>query len=92
MGVRGAKDALRDIRDEVVELLKVSSFDEFCDELSDVMFGIGRLVAGFRGKVYVRMPGDRRHIEKINVRMMKQGCVRSERVVAKGKEERWNRK
>jgi hypothetical protein len=80
MGVRKGKDAWMDIWDELKEFVEEPSKDEF----SDIMFGIGRLVAGFVGKVYVRMPFDGLHVDKINARMAKQGCVRSERAVREG--------
>jgi hypothetical protein len=80
MGVRGVKDALRDILDELKEFVEEPSKDEF----SDIMFGVGRLVAGIFGKVYVHVPGDHLHVEKINMRMEKQGCVRSARAIAAG--------
>lgn len=54
------------------------------DELSDITFGIGRLVAGLFGKVYVRMPFDRMHIEKAMKRMNEYGCVRSKRHLTNG--------
>ena len=78
--VRGARDALRDVWDEMVEWAEEPSLDE----VSDVMFGIGRFLGGLAGRVYVRMPGDRRHVAKITARMRSQGCVRSERKVAAG--------
>ncbi len=80
LGVRGFRDGVKDIWDEVQEWVEEPSMDE----LSDVMFGIGRLVAGVFGKVYVHVPGDGKHVEKINERMVKQGCVRGERKVAAG--------
>lgn len=84
LGVRKGRDAWKDIWDEMVELVEVRTWADFTDELSDVSFGIGRLVAGLFGKVYVRVPGDRAHVRKIDARMDKQGCVRSERKVAAG--------
>ena len=73
-----------DIWDEVKELAEVRTWADFKDEASDVSFGVGRLIAGLFGKVYVRVPGDRLHVLKIDVRMIRQGCVRSERKVAAG--------
>jgi len=65
----------RDIADEFVEMLKEPSADEF----SDVMYGIGRLIAGCFGKSYVRMPFDKLHVSKIDERMREHGCIRSKR-------------
>lgn len=69
------RQGFRDIADEFVEMLKEPSADEF----SDVMYGIGRLLAGIVGKSYVRMPFDRLHVFKIDERMQEHGCIRSKR-------------
>jgi hypothetical protein len=47
------------------------------DEWSDIMFGFGRLFGNIRGVVYISMPGDKRHIEKITYLYEKTGCCRS---------------
>jgi len=67
--------AFRDIRDEVVELFK----DPSLDELSDVFFGLGRLLGSLTGAPYRRVPLAGRHIEKVAARMSAHGCVRSPR-------------
>lgn len=84
LGVRAATDAVRDIADEAKELLEVKNLEEFKDEFSDVTFGLGRLVAGLIGKVYVRMPFDAKHVAKIDKRMSEYGCVRSRRHLVDG--------
>ena len=76
---------LQDIWDEVVELVEVKTMDEFLDEWSDIVFGIGRLVGYFWGVNYVRLYGDERHMEKIRNRMVEYGCVRSRRHLVCGK-------
>jgi hypothetical protein len=75
---------IADIWDEVVELTEVKSWDEFLDEWSDVMFGIGRLVGYFWGAKYVSVYGDERHVKKIQDRMKEYGCVRSKRHLVEG--------
>ena len=76
---------LTEIWDEVVELGEVKTLDEFWDEWSDVVFGIGRLVGYFWGIKYVSLYGDERHIQKIKTRMQEYGCVRSRRHLLGGK-------
>ena len=85
MKVRRLKDAWGDIRDELKELVAVKSVAEFRDEFSDVAWGFGRLIAGQMGRTYVRMPFDRLHYEKVQGRMAKFGCVRSERNLVNGR-------
>ena len=53
------------------------------DEVSDVMFSIGRLVGAMRGVHYVSMPGDKLHWKKITRRMQEYGCIRSKRNVCR---------
>lgn len=79
--VRSRSNAVRDILDEVKEFAGEPSKDEF----SDIMFGIGRFIGALFGKKYVRVLGDRMHIEKIDMRMNEYGCIRSERAVREGK-------
>lgn len=90
LGVRKFADAVTDLREEIDEVLgrngcaKPSGVEEYKDELSDISWSIGRLVAGVFGKVYVRVPGDRRHAVKIEGRMSEYGCVRSKRHLVNG--------
>lgn len=81
MDVRSKRDAVIDIWDEMKEFGKKPSKDEF----SDIMFGIGRFIGACFGKVYVSVPGDRLHVNKIDMRMNEYGCVRSKRAVNEGK-------
>jgi hypothetical protein len=53
------------------------AYDDMCDEASDIMFGIGRLFGNLRGMVYVSVPGDKLHVDKINNRIAQTGCCRS---------------
>jgi hypothetical protein len=95
MQPRSFREALADLfgrelidgkrRGEFYELFEAKSFDEFSDELSDISWGIGRLVAGLVGKVYVRIPGDRRHYRKVASRMTEYGCTRSKRFLVDGR-------
>lgn len=95
MQPRQFKEAVADIfsaqlvdgkrRGEIFELFEVKNFEEFKDELSDVSWGIGRLIAGLFNKVYFRMPGDRLHYEKVAARMAEYGCTRSKRFLIDGK-------
>lgn len=94
MGPRAFGEAMADLfgrelidgkrRGEFYELFEARSLDEFCDELSDISWGIGRLVAGLFGKVYVRIPGDQRHYRKVMARMQEYGCTRSKRFLVNG--------
>ena len=70
---------VREIWDEVCEVCEARSMEELKDEVSDVMFGFGRLAGYLCGRVYVRMWYDERHIAKIEKRFKETGCVRSKR-------------
>ncbi len=93
--VRSFKEALADLfstelvdgkkRGEFFELFEVETFEEFRDELSDISWGIGRLIAGLFGKVYVRIPGDGIHYRKVVTRVEEYGCMRSKRFLIDGK-------
>jgi hypothetical protein len=72
--------ALQDILDEAVEFAKGPSRDE----LSDIAFGVGRLVGAFLRRPYISVPGDKLHVEKITLRMNEYGCVRSRRHLVNG--------
>jgi len=85
MQVRKFRLALADLREEIGEIVSVKSWDEFWDEASDVSWAFGRLFAGMFGKVYVRIPGDRRHYRKVMKRMDEHGCVRSARHLVEGR-------
>ena len=95
MEPRKFRDAVADIfgkelvdgkrRGELYELFEVKSFEEFADEASDIAWGVGRLVAGLFNRVYWRMPGDRRHYEKVKARMDEYGCTRSKRFLVEGR-------
>jgi len=75
---------LKEILDEVVEVCEARSWEELKDEVSDVMFGFGRLAGYLCGRVYVKMWYDERHVKKIEVRMEECGCVRSKRHLVGG--------
>lgn len=76
--VRPVKGACTDIMDEIKEVMEVKNFHDFRDEMSDVMWGVNRLLAAFFGKKYVRIiPFDKMHYEKVSERMAEYGCIRS---------------
>ena len=75
---------LKEIWDEVVEVCQAGSWEELKDEVSDVMFGFGRLLGYVCGRVYVKMWFDERHVKKIEGRMEECGCVRSKRHLVNG--------
>lgn len=77
--------SFRQARFEVGEEIKEFLHEPSWDELSDCMYGVGRMVAGWFGRVYVSMPGDARHKEKIDKRMADYGCVRSKRHLVQGR-------
>jgi hypothetical protein len=70
---------------ELWELFEVRSKSELLDELSDVSWGIGRIIGGMTGKPYIRMIGDKRHYQKVTNRMDDYGCIRSRRFLIDGK-------
>ena len=94
MDVRSPKEGFADIfsreliggkpKGELWELFEVKSFVEFKDELSDICWGIGRIIGGFRGKAYVRVLGDGIHFEKVVARVEEYGCMRSKRFLVGG--------
>ena len=75
---------IKEIWDEVVEVCEAGSWEELKDEVSDVMFGLGRLFGYMCGRVYVKMWFDDRHVKKIEGRMEECGCVRSKRHLVDG--------
>ena len=62
----------------------MKSFEEFKDEFSDICWGIGLIIGGFRGKAYVRVLGDTIHYEKVVARIEEYGCMRSRRFLIDG--------
>ena len=74
-----------ELRDEAVELFEVKSWDEFKDEWSDIMWGVGRLLGNLMGKAYIWIWGDGLHVDKMRRRMQEHGCVRSARHLVDGK-------
>ena len=95
MQVRSWKDGLADIfsrelvdnkrRGELYELFEIKNFNEFKDELSDIAWGIGRIIGGLRKKEYIRIPGDGIHYKKVVDRINEYGCMRSKRFLVEGK-------
>ena len=94
MDVRPWKEGLADIfsrelvdgklRGEIWELMEVKNWEEFKDELSDIAWGLGRILGGLRNKAYVRVPGDGIHFEKVVNRIEDYGCMRSKRFLIDG--------
>lgn len=84
LGVLPLSAAWRDLWDELRELVNVSSRAEWVDEVSDVAFGVGRLLGAVCRRVYVRVPFARSHIEKVTARQDGHGCVRSARHLVGG--------
>lgn len=80
MRPQGPREALRDIWGELCEFVEEPSWDE----ASDIAYGIGRLLGGLRGRVYTAVPGDGRHVAKIEARMREYGCIRSKRHLQDG--------
>lgn len=95
MQVRPFKEGVADLfsrqlvdgkpRGEFYELLEVRNMAEFKDELSDIAWGVGRIVGGFLKKAYVRVPGDGIHYRKVVERIEEYGCMRSKRFLIEGK-------
>ena len=76
---------LKEIWDEMKEVCEAKSLEEVKDEVSDVMFGLGRLMGYMVGRVYVSVWYDGRHVKKIEKRFEEYGCVRSKRNLVGGK-------
>ena len=76
---------IKEIWDEVKEVCEAESWEEVKDEVSDVMFGVGRLMGYMVGRVYVSVWYDGRHVKKIEKRFEEYGCVRSKRNLVGGK-------
>jgi hypothetical protein len=73
--IRKPKDACMDIWDELKEFIE----DPSRDELSDIGFGINRLIGGLFNRKYIAILPNKLHIWKIEKRMNAYGCIRSER-------------
>lgn len=90
-GVRGVKDAWLDMFSlkkkkngersgevfELINAIKKWDKEEILDELSDLSWGVGRLIGGLFGKEYVKIWGDTRHYVKVKERFEECGCIRS---------------
>lgn len=74
-GCLDGKHGIEPLRDEWNELL---------DELSDVMFALGRVLGDRLGIFCLPLPFQGRHIEKMRARHAKQGCVRSSKHLVDG--------
>lgn len=95
MDVRTWKDGVADLfsrelvdgklRGEFYELLEVKNMAEFKDELSDIAWGVGRIIGGIFNKAYIRIPGDGIHYRKVVGRVQEYGCMRSKRFLVNGK-------
>jgi len=62
---------------ELINAIKEMNKEGVLDEISDMCWGVGRLVGGLVGRKYVRVFGDRRHYEKVKERYEECGCIRS---------------
>jgi len=67
------RKALYYIWEEVVELAEEPSMEE----LSDVAFAFGRFLGALTGRLYIRVPLDRRSLRKMAKRAYETGCIRS---------------
>lgn len=74
-------DSLKDIYEEVWEFIESPSEEE----MSDIIFCIGRTLGSLIGKPYISLPGDGTAITKIKNRMKMYGCIRSKRHLVFGK-------
>lgn len=83
--VAGTKEAMGEIWAELYELIHCKNWPDFLDEVSDIAFGVGRLLGGWKGLEYVHVPGDKRHIQKIKRRFHEYGCIRSKRHLINGR-------
>ena len=75
------REAVMELADELVEFIK----DPSQDELSDCAYAVGRIIGACVGKVYVRVPGDGRHVKKIQRRLDEYGCIRSRKHLVNGR-------
>ena len=75
------REAVMELADELVEFLREPSQDEF----SDCVYAVGRIIGACVGKVYVHVPGDGRHVKKIQRRLDEYGCIRSRKHLVNGR-------
>lgn len=72
------EEAQAHLHEEMVELRNATNIMQKVDELSDVIFAINRYYGALKGVAYFPiLPGDKRHIRKIEARMAEYGCIRS---------------
>lgn len=75
-------NAIKALKDKVVEFIQDPSLDEF----SDVVYCVNRMVGSIVNKPYVKiLPGDGLHISKINKRMRVYDCIRSRNHLTNGR-------
>lgn len=80
-GVQNPVEAVRDTLAELVEFIREPSRDE----LSDIAYGVGRVLGAVVQRPYIRVPGDGLHVAKIEKRMREYGCIRSTRHLKDGR-------
>lgn len=76
------KEAIDALKDELKEFISEPSKDE----ASDIAYCINRLAGSLVGKPYKHIVGGTSlHVEKVQKRMQKYGCIRSQRHLINGK-------
>lgn len=76
------KTALRYLKDEVIEFVEKPSIDE----LGDVIRVTNRFAGALFNRAEIRiLPYPKSHLDKVNARMKKNGCIRSEAHLIDGK-------
>lgn len=75
------KQASQALKDELMEFIQEPSKDE----ASDIAYCINRLAGSIIGKPYLHIVGGTGlHVEKVQKRMQKYGCIRSRRHLING--------
>lgn len=76
------KEVLKATKDELIEFIQEPSLDE----ASDVVYCVNRFFGTLSKVPYKKViPWDKLHVCKINKRMMRYGCIRSENHLVNGK-------
>ena len=80
MHIRPFGAAVKDLIAEIKEWVECPSKDE----ASDICWALGRLLGSVTHRLYVSVPGDGMTVAKVQRRMQKHGCIRSDRHLVDG--------
>jgi hypothetical protein len=82
--VLSISEAWRNLAGEACEVIQARDLDNVVEELGDVAFSLGRFLGAVSGRVFIPVPGSEACVHKMQSRINRYGCVRSERNLVNG--------